>query len=56
MIKLSKRIPLQYRQRYLNLYKIYKDVFSWSYEDLKAFYTNIIQNKIPLKSGIKSCK
>eukprot|EP00253_Pinus_taeda_P033457 PITA_33457 len=56
MIKLSKGIPLQYRQRYLNLFKIYKDIFSWSYEDLKAFDTNIIHHKIPLKSGIKPCK
>lgn len=56
MIKLSKGIPLQCRQRYLNLFKIYKDVFAWSYEDLNAFDTNIIQHKIPLKSGIKPCK
>lgn len=56
MIRLSKGIPLHYRQRYLNLFKIYNDVFAWSYEDLKAFDTNIIQHKIPLKSGIKSCK
>lgn len=56
MIRLSKGIPLQYRLRYLNLFKIYKDVFSWSYEDLKAFDTNIIQHKIPLKSGINPCK
>lgn len=53
MIKLSKGIPLQYKQRYLNLFKIYKDVFSWSYEDFKEFDTNIIQHNIPLNSGIK---
>lgn len=27
MIKLPKGIPLQYKQRYLNLFKVYKDVF-----------------------------
>ena len=56
MIKRLKGIPLQYRQRYLDLFKTYKDVFSWSYDDLKSFDTNIIQHKIPLKSGIKPCK
>ena len=41
---------------YLNLFKIYKVVFAWSYEDLKSFDTNIVQHKIPLKSGINPCK
>jgi hypothetical protein len=29
------------------------DYFSWSYEDLKVFDTNIIHHKIPLKMGSK---
>jgi len=53
MIRLSKGIPLQYIQRYLSLFKNYKEVFAWSYEDLKEFDTKTIQHKIPLKSGIK---
>lgn len=56
MISVSKGILLQYKQRYSNLFKIYKDVFAWYYEDLKAFDTSIIQHKIALKSGIKPCK
>lgn len=56
MVRLSKRIPLRYKKRYINLFKIYKGVFTWSYEDLKEFDTNIIQHKIPFKSGIKPCK
>lgn len=56
MTKLSKGIPLQYHQRYLNLFKFYKDVFAWSYDDLKTFDTNIIQHKVPLKSGMRPCK
>jgi hypothetical protein len=36
--------------------KEYVDVFSWSYEDLETYYTNIIQHKIPLKPGIKPFK
>ena len=48
MIRMLKWIPLQYKQRYLNLFKTYKDVFAWSYEDLKAFDTNIIQQFLGL--------
>ena len=55
MVMLSKGIPLQYKQRYLNLFKIYMDVFTWYYEDLKTFDTNMIQHKVPLKGGIKPC-
>ena len=55
MIKLSKEIPLHYKQRYLDIFKAYKYVFAWSYDDLKMFDTNIIQHKIPLKSGVKPC-
>lgn len=33
-ITLSKPIPLQYKHRYLNLFRTYEDVFSCSYDDL----------------------
>lgn len=55
-IRFSKGVPPQYRHRYLGLFKTYKDVFAWSYDDLKPFDTNIIQHNIPMKSGIKPCK
>lgn len=55
-IKLSKGIPPQYKQRYLNIFKVYKYLFSWSYDDLKTFDINIIQHNIHLKSGMKPCK
>jgi hypothetical protein len=35
---------------YLNKYK---DVFAWSYDDLKTYDTSVIEHKIPLKHGIK---
>ena len=53
MIRLSKGIPWKYKQRYLDLFKTYKYVFSWYYDGLKSFDTNIIQHKVSLKSGIK---
>ena len=41
------------RDMFIVLFKRYKDVFSWMYEDLKTYDTNIIQHVIPIKSGIK---
>ena len=56
IIKLAKGFPKEYKQRYLELFKQYMDVFSWSCDALKTFDTNIIQHKIPLKSGEKPYK
>jgi len=36
-----------------NCLKKYKDVFAWSYDDLKTYDTSIIEHNIPLKHGIK---
>jgi hypothetical protein len=33
------------------LIREYRDVFTWSYDDLKAYKENIIQHTIPLKEG-----
>ena len=48
IVKLSKKVPEEYKEKYLKLFQSYKDVFVWSYEDLKTFDVNIIQHKIPL--------
>jgi hypothetical protein len=50
-IKLSKNIPTDHREEYLQFFKEYMDVFSWIYEDLKTYDTSIIQHRIPLKLG-----
>ena len=36
------------------MFKEYSDVFAWGYEDLKAYDTNIIQHRIPIKEDQKS--
>jgi hypothetical protein len=41
-IKLSKNIPIDHREEYLQLFKEYMDIFAWRYEDLKTYDTNII--------------
>lgn len=50
IIKLAKVVPREYKQRYLDLFKEYMDLFSWSYDDLKTFDHGVIQKKIPLKN------
>ena len=42
MIKLSKLLSDDERRKYLALLKEYKDIFAWSYQDLKTYDTIII--------------
>ena len=49
ILKLSKILPQQEKDKYIEILKEYQDVFAWSYEDLKSYDTNIIQHKIPIK-------
>jgi hypothetical protein len=41
------------KDSFTRLFKEYKDVFAWSYEDLKSFDTQIIKHIIPIKEGAK---
>eukprot|EP00253_Pinus_taeda_P009819 PITA_09819 len=56
MIKLSKNLPPDQKPKYVDLFKEFQDVFSWSYEDLKSYDTSIIQHTIPLKPNKKPFK
>jgi hypothetical protein len=49
MIKLYKSLSPEKKQKYIELFKEFVDVFSWSYEDLKSYDTSIIQHKLPIK-------
>ena len=51
MIKLATSLPADMKNKYIDLFKEFIDVFAWSYEDLKAYDTDIIQHKIPLKEN-----
>jgi hypothetical protein len=53
MVKISKYLPTQMKNKYAEFLRQYKDVFSWSYDDLKTYDTFVIGHKIPLKHGIK---
>ena len=41
------------RSKFISLFRQYKDVFDWIYEDLMMYDTKIIQHVIPIKVGIK---
>jgi hypothetical protein len=41
------------KHAFMELFKKYRDVFSWTYDDLKTYDTRIIQHVIPIKEGIK---
>ena len=41
------------RNKFISLFKQYKDVFAWMYEDLKTYDTKIIQHVIPIRTGVK---
>ena len=53
IVKLSKKVLEDYKDKYLKLFQSYKDVFTWSYQDLKTFYISIIPHKIPLRGDAK---
>ena len=51
IIKLSKNLSLERKERYVELMREYFDVFAWTYDDLKVYDTNIIQHTIPIKES-----
>ncbi len=51
MLKISKSLPLEAKNKYIHMMKEYSDVFAWTYKDLKVYDTDIIQHTIPIKEG-----
>jgi hypothetical protein len=39
--------------KYVDLLEQYKDMFAWSYDELRTYDTTVIEHKIPLKPGVK---
>ena len=48
-IKICASLGPEIKAQYLKLLQNYKDVFAWTYADLKTHDTSLIQHKIPLK-------
>ena len=53
MVKLSKALPPQVKEKYISLLSSFVDVFSWDYSDLKTYDTNVIHHTIPIKPNQK---
>ena len=49
IIKIARTLSPESKQKCISSIKEYSDVFAWSYSDLKAYDTSIIQHTIPLK-------
>ena len=45
-------LPME-RDKFISLFKQYKDVFSWTYQELKTYDTSIIKHIVPIKAGVK---
>jgi hypothetical protein len=56
LVKLSKYLSPEIKRKYAELLRQYKDIFSWSYDELTTYETTIMEHKIPLKPSIKPFK
>jgi len=56
IVKLSKSLLPEEKQKYIDLLKEYFDAFAWGYEDLNAYDANIIQHTIRIKEDHKTFK
>ena len=52
-VNLGKCCSPSERDKFVSLFKQYKDAFSWTYEDLKTYDTSIIKHVIPIRVGVK---
>ena len=53
IVKLSKSLSLENKNKYIELMRQFSDVFAWSYEDLKVYDKGIIQHTIAIKEDKK---
>jgi hypothetical protein len=53
MVKICKLLPPEIKGKYKDLLRQFKDIFTWSYDELRTYDTIVIDHKIPLKPGVK---
>jgi hypothetical protein len=56
IVKLSRNLSPEVKERYVKLMKEFPNVFPWSYDELKVYDTNIIQHVILIKKDHKTFK
>lgn len=52
-VNLGKDCTPQEAQDFTHLFRKYRDVFAWTYEDLRTYDTRIIQHVVPIKENVK---
>jgi hypothetical protein len=53
-IKIGKACTEKERKEIISLVHEYKDVFAWSYDELKTFDQNVLNYEIPLRADAKA--
>jgi hypothetical protein len=53
MVKISKLLPPEIKGKYKDLLRQFKDIFAWTYDELRTYDTIVIDHKIPLKPRVK---
>ena len=48
VIKISKNLTKESKEKYIKLMKEFYDVFAWTYDDLKVYDLGVIQHTIPV--------
>ena len=56
IIKISKNLTKESKERYIKLMKEFYDVFAWTYDDLKVYDLGVIQHTIPVQKNAKPFK
>ena len=53
VIKISKNLTKESKEKYIKLMKESYDVFAWTYDDLKFYDPDVIQHTIPIQKNAK---
>ena len=53
MIKIGTITSHNEKKEIENLIREFKDIFTWSYDDLKAYSGELIKHTIPFQEGVK---
>ena len=56
IIKISKNLTIENKERYIKLMKEFYDVFAWSYDDLKVYDQSILQHTILVQRNVNPFK
>ena len=56
VIKISKNLTKESKEKYIKLMKEFYDVFAWTYGDLKFYDLDVIKYTIPVQKNVKTSK